>query len=116
MLGGTSLSLRRAWKPRNHALRKLRDVPPSAENWTDSEVHPTENSTKHFDSVPMSNGGQRRTRSERVAALELPPGRWERAWLGLCRRDTLLRMVLAFLAAAAVCVIIRAWDPPMHWR
>jgi cyclic-di-AMP phosphodiesterase PgpH len=64
----------------------------------------------------MSNGGQRRTRSERVAALELPPGRWERAWIGLCHRDTLLRAGLAFLAAAAVCIVIQAWDPPRHWR
>jgi cyclic-di-AMP phosphodiesterase PgpH len=64
----------------------------------------------------MSNGGPRRTRSERVAALELPPGRWERAWIGLWNRDVLLRMAMAFAAAAAVCVIIKAWDPPMHWR
>ena len=61
----------------------------------------------------MANGGQRRTRSERVAALELPPGHWERAWLGLCHRDVLSRMALAFVAAVAVCVIIQAWDPPI---
>ena len=64
----------------------------------------------------MATGGQRRTRSERVAALELPPGQWERAWIGLRRRDVLGRVALALVAAAAVCVIIRAWDPPMHWR
>ena len=64
----------------------------------------------------MANGGQRRTRSERVAALELPPGHWERAWLALCHRDVLSRMALALVAAVAVCAIIRAWDPPMHWR
>ena len=64
----------------------------------------------------MANGGQRRTRSERVAALELPPGHWERAWLGLCHRDVLSRMALALVAAVAVCAIIQAWDPPMHWR
>jgi putative nucleotidyltransferase with HDIG domain len=64
----------------------------------------------------MANGGQRRTRSERVAALELPPGKWERAWLALCHRDVLSRMALAFVAAVAVCVIIQAWDPPIHWR
>ena len=50
----------------------------------------------------MANGGQRRTRSERVAALELPPGRWERAWLALCHRDVLSRIALAFVAAVAV--------------
>jgi putative nucleotidyltransferase with HDIG domain len=63
----------------------------------------------------MSNGGPR-TRSERVAAIELPPGRLERVWLGLCQRDMLLRMALAFVAAAAVCIIIQAWDRPLHWR
>ena len=64
----------------------------------------------------MANGGQRRTRSERVAALELPPGHWERAWLGLWRPDVLSRMALALVAAVAVCAIIQAWDPPRHWR
>ena len=48
----------------------------------------------------MASGGQRRTRSERVAALELPPGPWERAWISLRRRDVLGRMALALLAAA----------------
>ena len=64
----------------------------------------------------MANGGQRRTRSERVAALELPPGHLERAWLALCQRDVLARIGLAFVAAVAVCAIIQAWDPPIHWR
>jgi hypothetical protein len=64
----------------------------------------------------MANGGQRRTRSERVAALELPPGHWERAWLGLWHPDVLSRIGLALVAAVAVCVIIQAWDPPKHWR
>lgn len=64
----------------------------------------------------MANGSQRRTRSERVAAMELPPGHWERAWLGLWHRDVLSRMALALVAAVAVCAIIHAWDPPMHWR
>jgi cyclic-di-AMP phosphodiesterase PgpH len=64
----------------------------------------------------MATGGQRRTRSERVAALELPPGQWERAWIGLRRRDVLGRVVLALLAAVATCAIIRAWDPPIRWR
>ena len=44
------------------------------------------------------------------------PGHWERAWLGLCHRDVLSRMALALVAAVAVCAIIQAWDPPIHWR
>ena len=64
----------------------------------------------------MASGGQRRTRSERVAALELPPGQWERAWIDLRRRDVMGRIALAMLTAIAVCIIIRAWDPPQIWR
>ena len=51
-----------------------------------------------------------------MAALELPPGRLERVWLGICHRDVLSRMALAFAAAAAVCIIIQAWDSPLHWH
>ena len=64
----------------------------------------------------MSTGGQKRTRSERVAALELPPGQWERAWSGLRRRDVLARIALALLAATAMAVVIRAWEPPLALR
>ncbi len=60
----------------------------------------------------MATRWSKRTRSERVAALELPPGQWERAWIGLRRRDVLGRVALALAAATAICVIIRAWDPP----
>jgi len=55
---------------------------------------------------------RRSKRFERVAALELPPGQWERAWANLRRRDLLGRIALAFLAAIGMCVIIRGWDPP----
>ena len=51
----------------------------------------------------MATGGQKRTRSERVAALELPPGQWERAWISLRRRDVLARIGLALVAAVAMC-------------
>ena len=69
------------------------------------------------DDLPMASGGQRRTRSERVAALELPPSQWERAWIGLRRRDVLGAHGPGALAAAAVvCVDHPAWDPPMVWR
>jgi len=55
-------------------------------------------------------------RFERVAALELPPGQWERAWAGLRRRDVLGRIALALAAAAIVCAVIRGWDPPFAYR
>ena len=64
----------------------------------------------------MASGSQRRTRWQRVAAIELPPGRWERAWGGLQRRDVLLRIGLCLLTAVVICVAIRGWDPPFTYR
>ena len=64
----------------------------------------------------MASGSQRRTRWERVAALELPPGSWDRAWAGLQRRDVLLRIGLCLATAVALCVVIRGWHPPFIYR
>ncbi len=64
----------------------------------------------------MTTGPQKRTRSERVAALELPPARWERALASLGRRDVLLRIGLCVLTALVLCALIRGWDPPMAYR
>ena len=60
----------------------------------------------------MPFGWRKRKRFERVASLELPPGQWERAWIGLRRRDVLGRIALALLAAVIICSVIRGWDPP----
>ena len=59
---------------------------------------------------------RKRKRFERVASLELPPGQWERAWIGLRRRDVLGRIGLALLAAVATCAVIHGWDPPFPYR
>ena len=64
----------------------------------------------------MATGGQRRTRWERVAALEMPPGRWEQAWTGLHRSDVLLRIGLCMLTAVVVCAVMRGWYPPFTYR
>ena len=64
----------------------------------------------------MSSGSKKRTRSERVAALELPPGAWERAWINLRRADVLLRIGLCVLTAVFLCVLIRGWNPPFGYR
>jgi cyclic-di-AMP phosphodiesterase PgpH len=64
----------------------------------------------------MSLSGQIRTRSERVAALGLPPGQWERAWTSLRRRDMLIRVGIALLASVVVCILIRGWDPPFGFQ
>jgi putative nucleotidyltransferase with HDIG domain len=61
-------------------------------------------------------GFKKRKRFERVASLELPPGQWERAWIGLRRRDVLGRIALAMLAAVMVCMVIHGWDPPFSYR
>jgi putative nucleotidyltransferase with HDIG domain len=61
-------------------------------------------------------GFRKRKRFERVASLDLPPSQWERAWIGLRRRDVLGRIALAMLAAVVVCVVIHGWDPPFAFR
>jgi len=63
----------------------------------------------------MTTGGQQRTRSERVAALELPPGKWGRAWAALRRRDVLVRIGLCVLTAVVLCVVIEGWYPPFGY-
>jgi putative nucleotidyltransferase with HDIG domain len=64
----------------------------------------------------MPFGNPIRTRSERVAALELPPGTWERVWAILRGRDILVRIGLILLASVAMCFVIEAWDPPFKYR
>ena len=64
----------------------------------------------------MASGGQKRKRSERVAALELPPRKWERALANLRQRDVLLRLGLCLLTALALCAVIRGWHPPFAYR
>jgi cyclic-di-AMP phosphodiesterase PgpH len=64
----------------------------------------------------MTFGNPIRTRSERVAALELPPGPWERIWSNFHRRDILIRIGLLLLASVAMCFVIEGWDPPFEYR
>jgi len=64
----------------------------------------------------MASDGRKRTRSERVAALALSHRSWERAWVNLRRRDVLLRIGLALLAALALTAVIRGWQPPFVYR
>ncbi len=64
----------------------------------------------------MTTGNQKRTRSERVASLAMPPGQWERAWSNLSRRDMLVRIGLTLLAAVAMVIVIRGWNPPFSYR
>lgn len=64
----------------------------------------------------MASGMQKRTRLERVAALEMPMRPWERILAALQHRHVVARMSAALIAAAALCVIFRAWNPPFAHR
>ncbi|HBO42606.1 MAG TPA: metal-dependent phosphohydrolase [Planctomycetaceae bacterium] len=64
----------------------------------------------------MAASGSRKTRSGRVAAIELPPSKLERALAGLARRDVLLRLALGLLATVGLVAIMHAWTPPFPYR
>src|SRR5687768_4402542 len=57
-----------------------------------------------------------RTRSERVAVVELPPGRLLRALVSLKRGDVLARLALAVFAALAIWIVTGAGLPPFSHR
>jgi len=64
----------------------------------------------------MSAGGPIRTRSERVAALELPPGRVGRLLAALRNREVLLRLSFCLLAAIVLWAGTEGWAPPFAYR
>ncbi len=56
----------------------------------------------------MSTGGQKKTRLERVAALEFPPNPLERLWVNVQRFDVLVRIGMCVLSAVFLWVILGA--------
>ncbi|MGD9722156.1 MAG: HD family phosphohydrolase [Pirellulales bacterium] len=64
----------------------------------------------------MSSGGQKRTRLERVAALELPPGLIERTWEYLQRSDVLVRLGLCVLTVLGLWVVTASWTSPPRFH
>ncbi len=64
----------------------------------------------------MATGMQKRTRSERVAALELPPGLVERTLECLQRGDVLGRLGLCLLTALLLWCVTGGWAPPLGYR
>jgi cyclic-di-AMP phosphodiesterase PgpH len=64
----------------------------------------------------MSSGSQKRTRSERVAALELPPGLLERTWDYLQRGDVLGRLGLCLLTVIGLWFVTAAWSIPLGYH
>ncbi|TWT47317.1 HD family phosphohydrolase [Botrimarina hoheduenensis] len=60
----------------------------------------------------MSSASPTRTRSQRVASVELPRGRFSLLLAELRRGTVLLRLGLAALAVAGIVAMTRGWDPP----
>jgi putative nucleotidyltransferase with HDIG domain len=64
----------------------------------------------------MTGGSQKRKRSERVAALELPPGLLERTWDYLQRSDVLVRLGLCVLTVVCLWLVTAAWTVPLGYH
>ncbi|MCA9261671.1 MAG: hypothetical protein KDA61_20780, partial [Planctomycetales bacterium] len=64
----------------------------------------------------MSNGTQTRTRQQRVAAVELPPGVWKSIWSNLQKGRVLLRLALCAATALFLWGFNRSWDPPFAYN
>lgn len=64
----------------------------------------------------MSNGIQRLTRAERVAAIGFRPGVLAQTFETLRRGDVLLRLALCFAAAIAMWALTCGWAPPFAYR
>ena len=64
----------------------------------------------------MSIGPPKRTRQQRVASVELPPGAWKTLWNNMQRGAVLLRLGLCAVAALVLWAFTSAWDPPFNHR
>ncbi len=64
----------------------------------------------------MSNGNQKRTRQQRVATVELPPGAWGLLVGQIRRGSILLRVASCTLVALFLWAFTHGWDPPFNHR
>ncbi len=65
----------------------------------------------------MPSGLSKRTRFQRVASLELPPGPVDRIISSCQRADVLWRIAICFAAAVVMWGVMRGWAPPFaYWR
>jgi hypothetical protein len=64
----------------------------------------------------MSTGSKKRTRIERVASVELPPGMWGLLRLQLRRGHVLVRLAMCAVAALSLWAITRGWAPPQRFH
>jgi putative nucleotidyltransferase with HDIG domain len=64
----------------------------------------------------MSAGSKKRTRSERVASVELPPGLWGSLRMHLRRGHVLVRLAMCATAAVALWAVTQGWLPPQPFH
>ena len=64
----------------------------------------------------MSTGHHKVTRADRVASLELPPGKWRLIWRALRSREVALRVGLCVVATIVMWAVTAAWAPPFAFR
>jgi cyclic-di-AMP phosphodiesterase PgpH len=64
----------------------------------------------------MSITHPKRTRQQRVASVELPPGYWRSLWNNLQRGAVVLRLAMCAFAALFLWAFTRSWDPPFNHR
>ena len=64
----------------------------------------------------MPNPNPTRTRQQRVATVELPPGAWGVLLGQLSRGSVLLRLGMCAVVAIFLLVFTRGWDPPFNYR
>ena len=64
----------------------------------------------------MISGKENRSRQNRVAQLELPPGRVEKFVAFFRRGDVLARVALCFVAAAIMWLVTAGWRPAFPYR
>lgn len=64
----------------------------------------------------MSTSGKKRGRSQRVAPLDLPPGRWARVVVCLQRGDVIARLAACLATMLAMWGLARGWVPPFDFH
>src|SRR5687767_3090660 len=64
----------------------------------------------------MSNGTKRRSRLDRVSALEMPPGKFLSVLRQIRQREVIWRLALAVVAAIALWTVNAAWYPPFRYH
>ena len=64
----------------------------------------------------MSIANPKRTRQQRVATVELPPGAWRSLWRNLQRGAVVLRLAMCAMAALFLWAFTKSWDPPFSHR